>query len=68
MPRPCSICNRPIPTKRLAAVPETTRCVPCQSARDLTPQELFGNRLRNVAAVSAEGDGEQFHVGGDCYA
>lgn len=30
----CEICQQPIPTARLQAVPETTRCVKCQSSQD----------------------------------
>ena len=30
----CSICAKPIPPKRLIAVPTATRCVSCQSEHD----------------------------------
>lgn len=30
----CTDCNATIPAKRLAAMPDATRCVPCQSEVD----------------------------------
>ena len=29
MTRPCEICGKPIPAERLAALPQTRRCVKC---------------------------------------
>lgn len=30
----CEVCGQPIPEERLAAVPDTTTCVPCQRQRE----------------------------------
>lgn len=58
MKRDCSVCDEPIPAKRLAARPEATRCIACQTVRDLTPYEALGNKI--VLAVGSELDGEMF--------
>lgn len=33
----CSVCDGPIPTARLKAVPFATRCVPCQEGHESRP-------------------------------
>jgi DnaK suppressor protein len=33
----CSVCDGPIPTARLKAVPFATRCVPCQAGHESGP-------------------------------
>jgi hypothetical protein len=35
--RPCVGCGRPIPPERLEAVPDATRCVPCQQRAESAP-------------------------------
>ncbi|MEX0642509.1 MAG: DUF413 domain-containing protein [Pirellulales bacterium] len=35
--RPCADCGRPIPPERLEAVPDATRCVPCQQRTESAP-------------------------------
>jgi hypothetical protein len=37
--RPCASCGRPIPPERLEAMPEATRCVPCQQRTESTPSD-----------------------------
>ena len=64
----CESCGEPIAAKRLAAVPTATRCVVCQSARDLDPREVFGERLERVQVVESEPDGGQFRIGADSWA
>lgn len=62
----CEDCDELIPEKRLKAVLNARRCVPCQSKKDLDPIEALGpERLAKAMAVMSEGDGEQFKLGGD---
>ena len=57
----CQRCGDPIPAKRLAAVPDATKCVPCQRRYDLSPAEQLGTRVfQNAMAVTADVDPNDF--------
>ncbi len=66
----CTVCEEAINPRRLAAIPDATRCVGCQPAFDLDPREAFSpSKLQAVSVEMAEGDGDHRMAGGSssCY-
>lgn len=59
----CEDCDDPIPEKRLKAVLNARRCVPCQSKVDLDPIEALGrNLIEKGMAVVSEADGDDLRA------